>query len=219
MEDDQRNRVYLEVGSRKVFACSVDWPGWARSGRGDEAALATLMEYAERYAPVAREGGLAFPDQLGPTHVVERVKGSATTDFGAPGAIPDLDGEPVDEDEAERQATLVAASWAYLDKVAAGAPARLRKGPRGGGRDRDQVVAHVVGAERSYARKIGVKHPEPDPADRGAVQALRDDILAVLHKPWAGEELAQKGWPPRYAARRIAWHVLDHAWEIEDKST
>ena len=28
----------------------------------------------------------------------------------------------------------------------------------------------------------------------------------------------EKGWLPRYAARRIAWHVLDHAWEIEDKS-
>jgi hypothetical protein len=26
------------------------------------------------------------------------------------------------------------------------------------------------------------------------------------------------GRPPRYAIRRIAWHVLDHAWEIEDKS-
>ena len=218
MDNEQRNRVYLEVGAKRVFACSVDWPGWARSGRDDQQALATLMEYAERYAPVAERGGLPFPEELGGTHVVERVKGSGTTDFGAPGAIPDLDGEPVDEDEAERQAALVAASWAYLDRVAAGAPPTLRKGPRGGGRDRDQVVAHVVSAEASYARKIGVKHPEPLAADGAAVRALREDILAVLRKPWSGEELTRKGWPPRYAARRIAWHVLDHAWEIEDKS-
>jgi hypothetical protein len=24
-------------------------------------------------------------------------------------------------------------------------------------------------------------------------------------------------WPPRYVVRRAAWHVLDHAWEIEDR--
>src|SRR5438067_302187 len=26
-----------------------------------------------------------------------------------------------------------------------------------------------------------------------------------------------RGWPVRYAARRMAWHVLDHAWEMEDR--
>ena len=25
-------------------------------------------------------------------------------------------------------------------------------------------------------------------------------------------------WPLGYAVRRFAWHVLDHAWEVEDKS-
>jgi hypothetical protein len=25
-------------------------------------------------------------------------------------------------------------------------------------------------------------------------------------------------WPARYVIRRTAWHVLDHAWEIEDRS-
>ncbi|MEY2437652.1 MAG: hypothetical protein QOF97_2488, partial [Acidimicrobiaceae bacterium] len=27
-----------------------------------------------------------------------------------------------------------------------------------------------------------------------------------------------KGWAYRYAARRIAWHALDHAWEMQDRS-
>jgi len=27
-----------------------------------------------------------------------------------------------------------------------------------------------------------------------------------------------RGWPARYAVRRIVWHVLDHAWEIQDKT-
>jgi hypothetical protein len=36
-------------------------------------------------------------------------------------------------------------------------------------------------------------------------------------------ELAERGprggirWPARYYVRRAAWHVLDHAWEIEDR--
>jgi hypothetical protein len=25
-------------------------------------------------------------------------------------------------------------------------------------------------------------------------------------------------WAPRYLIRRTAWHVLDHAWELEDKT-
>ena len=33
-----------------------------------------------------------------------------------------------------------------------------------------------------------------------------------------GSPPVERGWPQRYAARRIAWHALDHAWEIEDRS-
>jgi hypothetical protein len=38
-------------------------------------------------------------------------------------------------------------------------------------------------------------------------------LLEALQHP-----VAQAKWPPAYAARRIAWHALDHAWEIEDRS-
>jgi hypothetical protein len=41
--------------------------------------------------------------------------------------------------------------------------------------------------------------------------------VAVLSRPSDGGPLAEKGWPARYAARRIAWHALDHAWEMEDR--
>lgn len=216
----QGNRVYLEIGSKRVFACSADWPGWARAGRDDERALAELAAYALRYAPVAEAAGLSFPGSKHAFHVVERVKGSGTTDFGAPGHPAELDLAEVDPEEAGRQAALLAAAWTYLDDVVATAPASLRKGPRGGGRDRDAIAAHVVAAEASYARTIGVRHREPCADDRAAIQALRADIADVLARPWTGEPLtAGKGWPPRYAARRIAWHVLDHAWEIQDKST
>ena len=211
--------VYLETGSRRVFACSVEWPGWCRSAKNEEAALESLAEYAERYQVVAAEAELPFDAaEQTPFDVVERVAGNATTDFGAPGVVPQLDAMPMTEVDAQRQAALVAAAWTVLDRVAAGAPAELRKGPRGGGRDRDTMVQHVLGAEASYARTLGVKHREPALDDPAAIKALREDILDVLRAARDGTPRTEKGWPPRYAARRIAWHVLDHAWEIEDRS-
>jgi hypothetical protein len=198
-----RLKVYLEVGARRTFACSLDWPGWCRSGRGEAAALEALEEYAPRYAPVAKTAGLALPRRIA-FEVVERLPGTATTDFGAPGEVPKADGKPLTRRQAERLADLVEASWKALDRVAARAPARLRKGPRGGGRDRDAIVQHVLDAETAYARKIGVRVGQPD---------LRPAVLDALRSRAEPE----RGWPLRYAARRIAWHALDHAWEMEDR--
>jgi hypothetical protein len=210
--------VVLEVGAKRVFATAVDWPGWSRSDRGEEAALDALAAYADRYAPVAAAAGLRLPVGRSLT-VVERVRGNATTDFGAPGAVTGPDYRPVSARDAVRLIALVGAAWQVLETVAAGAPAELRKGPRGGGRDRDKMLAHVASAETAYARKIGLRLPEPAPGDVGAVRDNRAAILEVLGRPSDGERLVEpKGWPTRYAAGRIAWHALDHAWEIEDRS-
>ena len=216
----ESTKVYLEVGKKRVFACALDWPGWCRSGKTEEHALETLAAYAERYAVVAREAGVHFPGSVGNAfHIVERLPGSAGyTDFGAPGEVPTSDGEPLTDREAERHIALVRASWVVLDRVAAAAPAELGKGPRGGGRDRDQMIDHVLGAEASYARKLGVKHRQPARDDVRAIAALRDEVAAALLAGTDGTPLVPKGWLPRYAARRIAWHVLDHAWEIQDRS-
>jgi hypothetical protein len=212
-------RVYLEVGSKRVFACSLDWPGWCRSGRDEDVALAALASYAPRYAPVAAAAGIPFPRSAGDElDVVERVTGDTTTNFGAPGKAPRVDDEPLTKAEARRQAALVAGAWSVLETVASDAPSRLRKGPRGGGRDRDPMLEHVLGAETSYARKLGVKHRQPGIDDITAIKALRGDLVDVLQAARAGTAPVSNGWLPRYAARRIAWHVLDHAWEIEDKS-
>ncbi|HEX6489520.1 MAG TPA: hypothetical protein VF137_11715 [Candidatus Dormibacteraeota bacterium] len=200
--------VYLEVGSKRVFAMALDWPGWGRSAKDEERALAVLSAYAPRYEPVARAAGLEF--SLDAFDVVEHVPGNATTDFGAPGVVPEIDRRPIFEDEAERQAKLLAACWSFFDDVVASAPASLAKGPRGGGRDRDKIVAHVRDAEEMYATKIGL---------RGKGAATRDAILARLREPGPAVAAGDKGWPTRYMARRSAWHVLDHAWEIEDRSS
>jgi hypothetical protein len=119
---------------------------------------------------------------------------------------------------ARRLAGLVTAAWAVFDQVAAASPAELRKGPRGGGRDRDQLIGHVIGADTAYARKLGVKRKQPALGDIAALGELRGVIAALLGAPWDGSPVVPGGWTPRYAARRIAWHVLEHAWEIQDRA-
>jgi hypothetical protein len=209
--------VYLEIGGKRVFACAVDWPGWCRSGKTEDLALQALASYAPRYAPVAEHAGLAFSPPTG-VDVVERLEGSGGTDFGVPGKVAAGDAQPLTGEEASRHTALLEAAWAIFDRIAATAPAELRKGPRGGGRDRDKIVDHVLGAEAAYARMIGLKHRQPPPNDRTAIAALRHAIITALSAPSDGSPLAPKGWPARYATRRFAWHVLDHAWEIEDRT-
>ncbi len=210
--------VYLEVGTKRVFACALEWPGWCRSAKTEGEALAALAASAERYAAVAREASIPFSGvRRDSFHVVERLIGSAGyTDFGVPGAVPESDWVPLTSEEATRHAALVRAAWAIFARIAAEAPAALRRGPRGGGRDRDQMIDHVLGAEASYARKLGVKQRQPARDDAPAIAALRDAISAALRLRVDGASLVPTGWPPRYAAHRIAWHVLDHAWEMED---
>jgi len=209
--------VYIESGAKKVFACAIDFPGWCRSGKDEQAALEALASYAPRYAEVAKLAKAAFPSKAVELEVVERVKGKGATDFGVPHEIPTADAEPLTARQAARQVELMRAAWAVLDKVAKAAPAELRKGPRGGGRDRDKMLGHVLGAEAAYARQLGIRHPEPELGDTVAIRALRDDIAEALSGASDGSPLRPKGWPPRYAFRRISWHVLDHAWEMQDR--
>jgi hypothetical protein len=214
--------VYLELGKRWVFACALEWPGWCRRGRSWELALEALAGYAPRYAEAARRAGLAFPPgaagQAAGFTVTERLTSPWGADFGAPTEIPASDATPVDAAAAERMTALVWAAWQVFDAVAGSAPADLRKGPRGGGRDRDKIIDHVLGVDTAAARKLGLRHRQPAAGDTAAVAAMRADVRAVLASPGNGTPPPRGGWPARYAARRIAWHALDHAWEIEDRS-
>jgi hypothetical protein len=211
--------VYIESGRTRTFACACDWPGWCRSGKDESSALAALGAYAPRYAPVVRKARIAFQPRLADAfRVVERLPGSATTDFGAPDAVAKRDTKPLAAPEARRIASLVNAAWTMFDEVVAHAPAELRKGPRGGGRDRDKITGHVLDAEGAYVRKLGLRLKPPAANDRPAIADFRAAISDVLRQPSTGKAFVEKGWPQRYAARRIAWHALDHAWEIQDRS-
>lgn len=195
--------VYLDVGPKWVFACALDWPGWCRRGRSEEEAIGSFLEYAPRYqAAIGRRvaGGVV--------EIAGRLDSGAIIDFGALGGPGPWDGEPWSRSEAQRQVSLLQASWDSFDRVAASAPEHLRKGPRGGGRDTPGIVDHVREGERSYAAKLGTRVPPrtPWPDQRRAISdALLDPDLPAR-------------WPPRYSVRRVAWHVLDHLWEIEDKT-
>lgn len=208
--------VAVETGGKKVFVWAVEWPGWCRSAKTEELALDALADYATRYEVVAEKAGLRFP-QPDAFDISERLPGSASTDFGVPGAISEWDRQPVKAAEATRAGKLLTAAWDVLAAVAAASPEELTKGPRGGGRDRDKMLDHVVGSEAGYGRQIGIKHKQPAFDDEEAVAALRADLKAVLSKPSDGSPLRPNGWPARYATRRIVWHVLDHAWEMEDR--
>ena len=188
-------RVYLETEKTWTWACAVDLPGWQRRGKGEAAAVEELESYRDRYAEAT---GTA---PVGELQVVGRLTGGASSAWAFSEHGP-WDSEAVSTDEI----AALERCWTFFDTVAGRVSAELRKGPRGGGRDRDAIVDHVREAERAYGRKLGARVPPRTPwADQ------RREIASALAEP------PEVRWPPKYAARRIAWHVLDHAWEMEDK--
>ena len=219
-----RIAVCLEVAPKQTFASALDWPGWCRAGRGEGAALEALASYARRYAPVAGQAGVSFPSTVA-FHVVERMPGGPATAFAAPECrrpFPQITAKAerakVTPAAARRLADLVTAAWMTFDEIAAASLAELRKGPRGGGRDRDEIIGHVTRAETAYARKLGVKLKQSAIGDIAAIEELREVIAAVVGAPSDGSPVVPNGWTTRYAARRIAWHVLEHAWEMQDRA-
>ncbi len=220
--------VFLEAGDKRVFASAAEWPGWSRSAKTDDEALAALISYGSRYLSALGPGsGFAPPEGVGDLAVVERLRGGATTDFGAPGAESPSEGRPMDEAELRRLTGLLERCWVAFDRAADAASGReLTKGPRGGGRERDGIVAHVLDAEEAYLRGIGGPGRDLPGRDMGTavrMAALRARVVETLAERAAGvppppnPRRTQAIWSVRYYARRSAWHALDHAWEIEDR--
>ena len=219
--------VYLEIASKRAFAGAIDWPGWCRAGRSEDDALEALLAYGPRYAEAIRGTRIAFspPKQLRTVKVVERLDGDATTEFGAPSIAPKADARTIDRRWLTRQEKLLRASWAAFDRAVERVRGPLAKGPRGGGRELDAIVGHVVGAEASYLRMIAGTPPRFDEAKAAEAQdEERSAVIEGLERALTDgiPERGPKGgarWSAPYFVRRAAWHVLDHAWEIEDRSS
>lgn len=214
--------IVIEAGAKKAFASALDWPGWSRSAGTPEEAVASLTAYRPRYEEVLVAADIPLKTSA-KVEVVEVLRGDASTDFGAPGAIASAEREPATIAQVQELTAILQGCWKAFDRAvaeAAGAP--LRTGPRGGGRQVEAMVAHVLESEASYLRRIAVKPPGSDPGDSGAATVERAAALEGISRA-IHEGLPEEGprggviWPVRYFIRRAAWHSLDHAWEIQDR--
>jgi hypothetical protein len=213
-------RVMLEQGKKKrVVACAFDWPGWDRSARIGEDVLAVLAAYRPRYAKVAELAGFGATFRAaGDFTVVERLDGIGMTDYyGVSGRTAAPENDPMTDAECERKIALLRASWGTFDDIAARVTPELRKGPRGGGRDRDQIIQHVNRAEiDELAPKVGVKVPLETTDDAEALRAYRDAFVDGIREHHARGQPA-RSWALPFLIRRCSWHMLDHAWELADR--
>jgi hypothetical protein len=217
--------IYLEVGSKRVFAAAIDWPGWCRSGRQEAAALESLLAYGPRYEQALADSGLTLqvPTATSSFNVVERLKGDATTDFGAPGAMASDDSLPVSAAELRRFKAVLRGCWRDFDRAVEAAHGKpLRKGPRGGGRELDAVVQHVLDADGAYLWRLGRNVERGRGGADEDLDRTREAVLEALDAAVRGDvpTRGRRGgarWTARHFVRRVAWHVLDHAWEIEDR--
>ena len=213
-------RVMLEHGKKKrLVACAFDWPGWDRSAKKGGDALAVLAAYRSRYAKVADVAGLDVEfGATGGFEVVEEVEGIGMTDYyGVSGRPASPEIGAMTDAECERKVALLRASWATFDETAARVSPELRKGPRGGGREKERIISHVNGAEiHGFAPKVGVKVPLETMRDAAALNAYRDAFVDGICEHHARGESA-RSWALQFLIRRCAWHMLDHAWELEDR--
>jgi hypothetical protein len=216
-------RTVIERGpkGKRAVAFSIAWPGWSRGARTAEAALETLEAYRERYRPVAALAGMAREfDAAGPLEVVEDKIGTGSTDFWGISFSPSAAEQgSLGEAELERAIALLRASWAFFDAVAARVSPEMRKGPRGGGRDRDRIVRHAIRTEsEDFAKRVGLRIPEGAALTPDGLRQHREDYVAAMRAYNAGEiRRRMRSWTLPFLIRHSAYHMLDHAWEMEDK--
>jgi len=216
-------RTVLERGPRekRSVAFSLDWPGWSRGARSAELAMEVLESYRERYRPVAGLAGMARQfAAAGPLEVVEDRVGTGSTDFWGISFSPcAAEQGQMSEAKLERAITLLQACWAFFDGVAERVSPEMRKGPRGGGRDRDRIIRHTIRTEsEDFAKQVGLRIPEGAALTANGLRQHREAYLAAMRAYDAGEvKRRMRSWTLPFLIRHSAFHTLDHAWEMEDK--
>jgi hypothetical protein len=216
-------RTVIERGpkGKRAVAISIDWPGWERGAKTADQALEALESYRERYRPIAALGGMASDfDAAGPLEVVEEKVGPGSTDFWGISFVPAAaEQDPMDAADLERGIKLLRACWTYFDGVAATVSPEMLKGARGGGRDRDRIISHVIRVEsEDFARRVGLRLPEGAALEPGALARYRNDYVDAMRAYDAGEVKGHMiTWNLPFLIRHSAYHTLDHAWEMEDK--
>jgi len=217
-------RVTLEIGpkGRQVAAVAPDWPGLERGAKTADGAIERLLAYMPRYARIAQLAGMeAEFAAITAIQVVEKYPGNGSTDFwGISFSFSEIDRQQMSKEELSRELKLMQACWAFFDDVRSRVSFEMRRGPRGGGRDRDRIIRHVVRTEQEdWGKKLGLNVPELPPGVMPKDEVLRAQreaycsAIQALH----GEGKMARNWALRYLIRHTAYHTLDHAWEMEDK--
>jgi hypothetical protein len=216
-------RTVIERGpkGKRSAAFALDWPGWSRGAKSADVAVETLESYRDRYRPIAALAGMAAEfDAAGPLEIVEDRVGPGSTDFWGISFAPSAtEHGPLTPAQLERGITLLRACWEFFDDVAARVSPQLRKGPRGGGRDRDLIIRHVIRNEsESFARQVGLRVPEGAALTPDGLLQHRTEYVAAIRAYNAGEvERRMRSWTLPFLIRHSAYHTLDHAWEMQDK--
>jgi hypothetical protein len=215
-------RTVVERGpkGKKAVAVAIDWPGWSRGASTPDLSLATLESYRQRYRSIALAAGMADRfDVAGSLEVIEDRVGTGSTDFWGISFSPSSSEEgPMDDTELDRKIELLRACWAFFDGVAARVSAEMRKGPRGGGRDRDQIIRHTIRVEsEDFAKRLGLRIPEGGALTVDGLAAHRESYVAAMRAYNRGDGKRMQSWTLSFLIRHSAFHVLDHAWEMEDK--
>jgi hypothetical protein len=216
-------RTVIERGpkGKRSVAISIDWLGWERGAKTAEQALEALESYRDRYRSVAQLAGLFREfEAAGPLEIVEEKVGPGSTDFwGISFAPVAAEQGPMAEAELERGITLLRACWTHFDGIAARVSPEMRKGTRGGGRDRDHIIRHTIRVEsEDFARRVGLRLPEGAALEPDALGRYRNDYVEAMRAYNAGEVKGHMlTWTLPFLIRHSAYHTLDHAWEMQDK--
>jgi hypothetical protein len=213
-------RVILEIGKkRRVVAGAMDWPGLDRWGTSEDNALARLLSYVPRYVGVAERAGRATDfARARNVEVVERVPGSSSTDFWGFAHVPsEIEREVLSAEDLDRRLDLLRACWVAFDDVAARVSRDLRPGARGGGRSRDQIIRHVYANEpEQFSRKVEVRTPLEVVLTPDGLATHRQRYIEAI-RAYNAYGRPARSWPIQFLVRRTAHHVMDHAWELEDR--
>lgn len=213
-------RVVLEIGpkGKKVVAVAPDWPGLERGAKTGEDAIERLLSYVPRYAAVAKLAGMeADFATLNDAEIVEQYPGTGSTDFwGISFAFSNIDQQAMSDEALERELTLMHACWSFFDHVRSRVSAEMQRGPRGGGRDREQIVRHTFAAELDWGKKLGMPRPQDAMLSDEDLNSHRNAYCSAIRALHSKGEMART-WPLRFLIRHTAFHTLDHAWEMEDK--
>lgn len=207
-------------------AWALDLTGCVATARSEAAALEALPGRAEEFAAWLERSGEPVPPQAGPPDVVERVDTRLLDGGYEVNATFEADREPVSEEETDRTLRWLELAHRRLGTAIASAGARSLSGK---GRTRAELLDHIVRAECWLATRVerdqnAIAFP-PDNApieERRAENRsfVRQHVIRLSDGDGVNERVDSKGesWTARKVLRRLVYHVLDHADELERRT-